>query len=71
MRLIIAPFLWLGRVTLWFLLLPIGLWRSIHHGRKKTERRIIAEIHKAQPAQVQAAPLTIRGIPSDTLPPAP
>lgn len=69
MRWLIAPFTWLGRVTLWFLLLPVGIWRSIHHGRKKTERKIMAEVQKAQ--ATQAAPLTIRGIPSDTLPPAP
>lgn len=48
MRLVIAPFLWLGRVLLWFVLLPVGIWRSIHHGRKKTERRIIAEVKKNQ-----------------------
>jgi hypothetical protein len=26
---------WLGRTTLWFVFLPLGLWRSIRHGRKK------------------------------------
>lgn len=35
---------WLGRVALWFVFLPVGLWRSIRHGRKKTEARIIEEI---------------------------
>ena len=71
MRLIFAPLLWLGRVLLWFVLLPVGLWRSIHHGRRKSERRIIAELTKSAPPQVTAAPMRIRGIPSDTLPPAP
>ena len=70
MRLIFAPVLWLGRVLLWFILLPVGIWRSIHHGRRKSERRIIAELNKSAPPQA-AAPMRIRGIPSDTLPPAP
>jgi len=69
MRLIFAPVLWLGRVLLWFILLPVGIWRSVHHGRRKSERRIIAELSKSAPSQ--AAPMRIRGIPSDTLPPAP
>ena len=46
MRTILAPFLWLGRVMLWIVFLPLGLWRSIVHGRKKSERRqakLIAE----------------------------
>lgn len=41
---------WLGRVTLWIVFLPLGLWRSIVHGRKKSERRqaklIAAELAK-------------------------
>lgn len=69
MRLIFAPFLWFGRVLLWFVLLPVGIWRSTHHGRRKSERRIITELSKSAPPQ--AAPMRIRGIPSDTLPPAP
>ena len=46
MRLILAPVLWLGRVSLWILFLPLGLWRSIRHGKKQSERRqakLIAE----------------------------
>ena len=30
---------WLGRVALWVIFLPVGLWRSIRHGRKQSERR--------------------------------
>lgn len=30
---------WMGRVTLWVVFLPLGLWRSIRHGRKQSEKR--------------------------------
>lgn len=40
MRILFAPFLWLGRVFLWVFLFPIGIWRSLVHHRKKAERRI-------------------------------
>lgn len=33
------PVFWLGRVALWILILPIGTWRSIRHGKKQSERR--------------------------------
>lgn len=36
---------WLGRVFLWLLFLPLGLWRSIRHGRKKSEQRIIDSLN--------------------------
>jgi hypothetical protein len=39
MRFITGPIFWLGRVTLWILFLPLGIWRSVVHGRKKSERR--------------------------------
>lgn len=26
---------WIGRVLLWILVLPIGIWRTIRHGRRK------------------------------------
>jgi hypothetical protein len=39
MRLFTAPLFWFGRVSLWLLFLPLGLWRSIHHGKKQSERR--------------------------------
>lgn len=34
------PFYWMGRVTLWVVFWPLGLWRSIGHGRRKHERRV-------------------------------
>lgn len=46
MKTIMAPVFWLGRVTLWVLFFPLGLWRSVRHGRKESERRqakLIAE----------------------------
>lgn len=46
MRFITAPFTWLGRVLLWLVFFPVGIWRSVHHGRKKTERRIVEEVRK-------------------------
>lgn len=39
MRKILAPVMWAGRVMLWILLPPLGLWRSVRHGRKASERR--------------------------------
>lgn len=30
---------WLGRVTLWLVFWPVGLWRSVRHGRRKSELR--------------------------------
>jgi hypothetical protein len=49
----IVGFIWgtltrLGRILLWFVLLPVGLWRSIRHGRKKRDQRLIEEIRKEQ-----------------------
>jgi hypothetical protein len=35
-----APFLWLGRVLLWIVFFPIGIWRSLRHHRKKGERNM-------------------------------
>jgi hypothetical protein len=34
-----GPTKWLGRVSLWLLFFPLGLWRSIAHGRKGREAR--------------------------------
>ena len=31
---------WLGRVSLWVVFLPLGLWRSIRHGRRKRDERL-------------------------------
>ena len=66
---VLAPFTWFGRVLLWVVFLPIGLWRSIHHGRRKETDRLIQQLSAQQ--QPQARPAWIRGIASDELPPAP
>jgi len=54
MRRLFASFTWLGRVTLWVLLPPVGLWRSVRHGRKTSERRqaklLAAELRKGEDA---------------------
>jgi hypothetical protein len=39
MRFFTAPLFWFGRVSLWLLFFPLGLWRSIRHGKKQSERR--------------------------------
>jgi hypothetical protein len=46
MRTIMAPILWLGRITLWILILPLGIWRSLVHHRKKGERRMEKRMEK-------------------------
>jgi len=53
MRILTAPFraFWaiitkLGRISLWLLFLPLGLWRSIRHGRKKNNARLLAQMKK-------------------------
>ena len=33
------PTKWIGRVLLWLCCWPLGLWRSIRHGRKNREAR--------------------------------
>lgn len=38
---------WLGRVTLWLVFWPVGLWRSVVHGRRKHEKRQAELIAKA------------------------
>lgn len=63
-------FTWLGRVVLWIVFLPVGLWRSIRHGRRKETDRLIEQLHQGAVTTVQQ-PSWIRGIPSDELPPAP
>lgn len=50
-RLLTLPFrvvAWLGRVVLWLLLPPLGLWRSIRHGRRARDRRLARDIAKGQ-----------------------
>ncbi len=34
-----GPTKWLGRVLLWLFLLPVGIWRSVAHGRKTREAK--------------------------------
>lgn len=34
-----APTKWLGRVLLWVFLWPLGLWRSIVHGRNTRDAK--------------------------------
>lgn len=34
-----APLAWLGRVLLWVVVWPVGLWRSWRHGRKRQARQ--------------------------------
>lgn len=46
MRLLTAPFTWLGRIFLWVFLFPIGVWRSLVHHRKKGERRAVEAMRK-------------------------
>lgn len=42
---------WLGRVLLWVIFLPLGLWRSIKHGKDKRQ----AEVLRAIQAQNQGS----------------
>lgn len=37
---------WIGRVFLWVFLLPVGIWRSLVHHRKKGQKRAVAEMRK-------------------------
>jgi hypothetical protein len=48
-----APIFWLGRVTLWIVFFPLGLWRSIRHGKKESERRQAKLIAKELAKQKQ------------------
>lgn len=34
-----GPTKWFGRVLLWLFMWPLGLWRSIVHGRKGREKK--------------------------------
>ena len=46
MRILIAPFTWLGRMLLWIFVVPIGVWRSLRHHRKKGERKTMKKVEK-------------------------
>jgi hypothetical protein len=37
---------WLGRVALWLVFWPVGLWRSIRHGQAKRDARIVEELRR-------------------------
>lgn len=37
---------WTARVGLWLVCWPLGLWRSIRHGRKKNNAKVLAEVKK-------------------------
>jgi hypothetical protein len=39
MRALVAPFFYIGRILLWIFILPIGIWRSLVHHRKKGHRK--------------------------------
>lgn len=43
-----APAKWIGRVLLWLVLWPVGLWRSITNSRSKREARERRGYQKAQ-----------------------
>ena len=46
MRALTAPLTWIGRVTLWVFILPVGIWRSLVHHRKKAQRKAVAEMRR-------------------------
>jgi hypothetical protein len=44
-----APFRWLGRVLLWIVFFPLGIWRSVvNHSRKKERRRMKFEAEQRE-----------------------
>lgn len=53
MRIFVAPLLWLGRISLWVLILPVGIWRSLRHHRKKGERRTLAKLEKRMAKRIK------------------
>jgi hypothetical protein len=32
----------LGRIALWILFFPLGIWRSVVHGRRQRDARLVA-----------------------------
>lgn len=34
------PLKWLGRVALWVLFFPLGIWRSVVHSRKERDAKM-------------------------------
>jgi hypothetical protein len=44
-----APFRWIGRVLLWIVFFPLGIWRSVvNHSRKKERRRMKFEAEQRE-----------------------
>ncbi len=39
---------WCGRVTLWLVFLPLGLWRSIKHGQKQRQERLLHDMRQRE-----------------------
>lgn len=46
MRTLLAPVFWLGRVTLWVVVFPLGVWRSLRHHRKKGARKTVKQLRR-------------------------
>lgn len=40
----------LARICLWIVFWPLGLWRSIRHGRKKDNAKLLAEVKRLRDA---------------------
>lgn len=38
---------WAARVALWIVFWPVGLWRSIRHGRNRRHAELVAALKKA------------------------
>ena len=39
-------FTWISRVLLWVFLLPVGIWRSLVHHRKKGTKKAVEQMRK-------------------------
>lgn len=37
---------WVGRVMLWVLVFPVGVWRSLRHHSRKAENRAVKRMKK-------------------------
>jgi hypothetical protein len=37
---------WTARMSLWLFIWPVGLWRSLHHSKKKGQKKAMAEVQK-------------------------
>ena len=67
---------WMGRVMLWLVFWPVGLWRSIHHGRKKAIEQAVRQATAstssgAVTTQAQVALPGVEYVAGHPLPPAP